>query len=133
MFRRRERVGFLRPSGDLNAIYGSATQRAGPYGTDSLDLLAAAAGAGSVGKVVRRLGLDPAQLAEAANEARASRQAGPGLTDDAKRVVEAVAHRSLARGRDASGPDLLLALATVDTAARTVLRRLKIDEISLRG
>jgi Clp amino terminal domain, pathogenicity island component len=133
MFKRRKRVTFLKTNGDLTSIYGTATGRAGPYGTDSLDLLAAAAASGSVAKVVRRFGLDPSLLAGAADEARASRHAGPGLTDDAKRVVEAVAHRSLERRRDPSGPDLLIALASVETAARAVLMNLGVDEPRLRA
>lgn len=118
---------------DLKSIYGAATERAGPYGIDSLDFLAAACGAGSGAKVIRRLALDPAELARAADEARGRRQPGPGLTDDAKRVVEAVALRSLERLREPSGPDLLVALASVETAAQAVLRSVGLDEARLRA
>lgn len=124
---------FFKPKGDLTAIYGSATERAGQYGIDSLDLLSAAAAAGSVAKVLRRLEVDLAVLAGAADEARDGRQSGPGLTDDAKRLVEAVAHRSLERRRDPAGPDLLVAMSSVDTPARAVLLDLGVDEARLRA
>ena len=132
MFGRRERVGFLQAKSDLKSIFGAATERAGPYGTDSLDFLAAACAAGSVAKVIRRLGLDPAELAAAADEARAGRQPAPGLTDDARQVVEAVALRSLERQREPNGPDLLVALASVETAAQAVLRSFGLDEARFR-
>lgn len=130
---KRERFGFLQPKSDLTSIYGAATERAGPYGTDSLDFLAAACVAGSVAKVIRRLGLDPADLAGAADAARAGRQPAPGLTDDAKQVVEAVAHRSLERQREPSGPDLLVALASVETSTQAVLRSFGLEEARLRA
>lgn len=133
VFKRRKQVGFLQSKSDLRSIYGAATERAGPYGTDSLDLLAAAAATRTVAKVIRRLGVDPSDLAGAADEGRAGRQPDPGLTDDAKGVVEAVAHGSLERQREPSGPDLLLALASVETAARAVLARFGIDEARLRA
>lgn len=133
MFKRRERVRFLQSKNDLKSIFGEATERAGPYGTDSLDFLAAAAAAATVAKVVRRLGVDPVDLGGAADEARAGRQPDPGLTEDAKRVVEAISLRSLERQREPSGPDLLVALASVETAARAVLGNLGIDEARLRA
>lgn len=133
MFKKRERMTFLKPKGDLASIFGSATERAGPYGTDSLDLLAAAVASGSVAEVVRRFGLDPSLLAGAADEARASRGTGPGLSDDAKKIVDAIARRSLERGRDPGGPDLLIALASVETAARAVLMNFGVDEARLRA
>ena len=133
MFKRRERVAFLQPKGDLKSIFGSATARAGPHGTDSLDFLAAAVASRGVANVVRRLGLEPTVFADAADRARVSRQADPGLTDDAKRVVEQVGNRSLERGLDPSGPDLLIALASVDTPAQAVLLNLGLDEPRLRS
>ena len=119
--------------GDLKSIYGAATEQAGPYGIDSLDFLGAACVAGGVAKVIRRLGFDPIELAGAADDARGRRQPGPGLTDDAKRVAEAVALRSVELQRGPSGPDLLVALASVETAAQAVLRRVGLDEARLRA
>jgi hypothetical protein len=46
---------------------------------------------------------------------------GPGLTADAKAVVEAMSTRSLESRRDATTTDLLLALATADAPSRSVL------------
>ncbi len=133
MFGRRRSVTFLHSKRDLAAIYGAATQAAGPGGTDSLDLLSAALRASTVAKLVRRLGVDPAKIVTAASQARVSRQPAPGLTDDAKRVIEAVSRRALERRREPSGPDLLLSLAAVDTAARQVLNTVGIDEARVRA
>ncbi len=74
-----------------------------------------------------------ASTAAAAIEARVSRQPGPGLTDEAKKVVEAVSDRALERRREPSGPDLLVGLATADTTARQVLNALGIDETRVRA
>jgi len=128
MFWRRQGMTFLHSKSDLKSIYRAATERAGSGGTDSLDLLTTALQARTIARLIRRLRVDPEVVAAAANEARVSRQPGSGLTDDAKRVVEAVSHRALERRREPSGPDLLVALAAADTAARQVLNALGIDE-----
>lgn len=133
MFKRREQVRFFKPKGDLSAIYGAATEGVGPHGVDSLDFLAAAVAAGSVERVLRKLGVDRAALAGAAADARDGRQPGPGLTDDAKRLVEAVAHRSIERRRDPAGPDLLVAMTAVDTPAQAVLLKMGVDEAHVRA
>jgi hypothetical protein len=133
MFRRPDRFTFLQSRRDLATIYSRATVRAGPDGTDSLDLLLAALEARQVASAMRRLGVDPAALAAAANEAHENRQPGPGLTGDAKRVVEAVSRRALERGRDPSGLDLLLGLAVADAAARQVLNGFGIDEARVQA
>jgi hypothetical protein len=133
MFGRPRGVTFRHSKRDLTAIYGAATQAAGPGGTDSLDLLSAALSASTVAKLVRSLGVDPAKAITATSQARVSREPAPGLTDDAKRVIEAVSHRALERRREPSGPDLLLSLAAVDTAARRVLNSVGIDEARVRA
>jgi hypothetical protein len=68
-----------------------------------------------------------------AEEARVTRQPGPGLTDDAKRVVEAVSYQALEARRDPSGLDHLVALAATDIAAQAVLNSMGIDETRLRA
>ena len=132
MFWRRRRPTFLHPTRDLREIYGAATASAGSHGTDSLDLLTAAVGSGALADAMRRRGIDPAVVVASAERARLTRQPSPGLTDDARRIVETVSHLALEGRRDPSGPDLLVALATTDTPARAVLNSLGIDETRLR-
>jgi len=133
MFWRRREVTFLRPKRDLRAIYTAATQGAGTNGTDSLDLLTAAAREPAVATLIRKLGVDPAVVASSASGARVIRQPDPGFTDDAKRVVEALSDRALDLRRESSGADLLLALATTDTAAQGVLSVFGIDQTRIRA
>jgi hypothetical protein len=132
MFWRRREVTFLRPKRDLRAIYSAATQGAGTNGTDSLDLLTAAAREPAVAKLIRKLGVDPAAVEASASGARVTRQPDPGFTDDAKRVVEALSNRALDQRREPSGADLLLVLATTDTAAQGVLSVFGIDQTRIR-
>ena len=131
--RRRRADRFLHPDDELRTIYGQATAAAGAGGTDSIDLLTAALAAPSVAELIRRLGADPRAIAVAASTARPARQPDPGLTDDAKRVVETVGQRSLARRRNATAVDLLVALTVVETPVRGVLAAEGLDEPRVRA
>lgn len=99
-------------------------------GTDSLDLLAAATEARPVAKLLRELGLDHEALVHHASAARVAIKE-PGLTPDAKRIIEAVSHRSLERRRNATAMDLFVALATTPGPARDVLIGQGLDEARL--
>ena len=105
----------------------SARDRDRADGTGSLDLLVAATAAKPVAKVLRQLGIDPAVVAQRANATRGPRSE-PGLTADAKRVVEAASQRSMAQRRDMTSMDLLIALAATPGPARDVLLSLGLDE-----
>lgn len=129
----RRRSGFYQPDRKLRDIFACATATASARdrdradGTGSLDLLVAAMGAKPVAKVLRQVGLDPAAVALLANASRGPRSE-PGLTADAKRVVEAVSQRSLAHRRDMTPIDLLIALAETPGPARDILLGLGLDE-----
>ena len=129
----RRRSGFYQADPTLRDILGSATAMASARhrdradGTGSLDLLVAATAAKPVAEVLRQVGIDPAAVAQRANSSRGPRTE-PGLTADAKRVVEAASQRSLANRRDMTSIDLLVALAETPGPAREVLLGLGLDE-----
>ncbi len=123
----------LKPQGGLTNVFGTATARSGGYGTDSLDLLFAAAAASSGARILRRLGVDPSGVQRAADHVRANRQPEPGLTDDAKRVAEALARHALEGQRNPNTLDLLISLASVDSPAQEVLMAAGVDEARLRA
>jgi hypothetical protein len=136
MFRRDKRYAFFHPDRGLQRAYGTATAMASgrnpdlAQGTDSLDLLVAAIAAKPVGQLLRRLDLDGDAIVQRATAARVP-VAEPGLTPDAKRVVEAVGHRSLDRRRNATPLDLLVALAGVPGPAKAVLIGVGLNEARL--
>jgi hypothetical protein len=130
LFRRREEIRFLRPDRSLSKVIGTATALAGPRGTDELDLLRAALAAKPARKTLRMLGIDAQAIADAAalqqhvvNE--------PGLTDDAKRVFEALSHRCLERQRNGTVVDLLVALVSTPGRAQAVMREMGAGEAEL--
>jgi hypothetical protein len=133
MFSRRPRVGFLHPDRSLNAILGAATAAASARnrdradGTSSLDFLVAATEAKPVAKLLRSLDIDPREAVQRANALRVSTDE-PGLTPDAKLIIEAAMKRALEHRRDAKSVDLFFALATMAGPARDILRDLGLDE-----
>lgn len=135
--RSRKPVKFFHVDRDLAAVLAAATEQAGPVGIDALDLLTAAIDyGGGIAGLIRRFGSKPTDVKIAADLARAPRQGKPGLSEDAKAVMEAVSQTSLARRQNSSSADLMEALLTVDSPARAVLRTCGIDEAavgSLRG
>lgn len=136
MFRRDKRYAFFRPDRGLQRAYGTATAMASArnperaYGTDSLDLLVAAIEARSIAQLLRRLDLDRNAIVAHATAARVP-VTEPGLTPDARRVVEAVSRRSLDRRRNATTLDLLVSLAGIPGPAKSVLVGLGLDEARL--
>jgi hypothetical protein len=128
----RPDIVFLHPRRDLRAVYGAASARASGAGVDSLDLLDAALASALVATLLREQGIDPSVAKAVAAHARTSREPSPGLTDDARRVIETVSRWAVERRREPGSGDLLLALAAVDTPARVVLRSLGLDAAAIR-
>ncbi len=129
----RNRWIFLRPRRRFHQVMAAAGREAGGGGIDSLDLLVATIAAPEGAELLTRLNGDPQAIEVAARQARVARNPSPGLTDDAKVVVEAVSHRALL---DRAGPDvqaLLVGLALADCPARRVLSRHGIDASRLIG
>lgn len=130
-FFRRNRWAFFHPRRDVKKVMAVAALEAGSSGIDSLDLLVATLDTPRAARVVKDLGGDPRVIEIAARGARASRDPRPGLTDDAKAVVEAVGHRAILARADWDVQDLLVALATADCLARQVLNAHRIDAAAL--
>jgi hypothetical protein len=121
-FFRRGRGTFFHPSPGVNDVMGVATREADAAGTDSLDILVATLATPKAVRVVKDLGGDPRAIQIAAPTARISRDPRPGLTNDAKAVVEAVGHRAILARANPDIQDVLVALAAADCLARQVLR-----------
>jgi hypothetical protein len=136
MLRRRERFRFFREDRGLQRAYGTAAAMASArnperaQGADSLDLLIAATDARPVAKLLRRLDLDRDATVRRANAARIVID-DPGLTPDARRVIEAVTHRALEQQRNPTPVDLFVALAGTPGPAHEVLLDLGLDEARL--
>jgi hypothetical protein len=111
----------------------AASLEAGPAGIDSLDLLVSALRAHKVARLVVKLGVDPVALSGAARSAGSTRHPSPGLTDDAKAVVEACSRRALETRKRSDVEDLLIGLSIADCAAGVVLREHGISEDRLIG
>jgi hypothetical protein len=107
-------------------VIAAATQEAGAAGVDSLDVLVATLDIPKIARLVTGLGASPQAIQVAARQARADRDPRPGLTDDAKAVVEAASAPSTHRS-DPDVQDLLVGLAVADCQARQVLRAHGID------
>jgi hypothetical protein len=80
---------------------------------------------------VTAMGGDPRAIQAAAVASRSVRLPGPGLTDDAKRVIEAMSSRSLLNRADAEVDDLLVGLAAADCLARPLLTAQGITAVGL--
>jgi hypothetical protein len=120
-FFRRGRGTFFHPGPGVTDVIGAATREAGDAGTDSLDILVAALATPKAVRVVKNLGGDPRAIQIAARTARISRDPTPGLTNDAKAVVEAMGQRAILARANPDIEDVLDALATADCLARRVL------------
>jgi hypothetical protein len=132
-FFRRSRRTFLRPRRGFWEIMAAAGQEAGAAGVDSLDLLVATLDIPRVARLVTGLGASPQAIQVAARQARTDRDPRPGLTDDAKAVVEAASHRALIARSDPDVQDLLVGLSVADCQARQVLRAQGIEAERLIG
>lgn len=127
MFLRRRRMTLLHPGRDVRETVALATDRAGGRATDSLDLLAAATETKAVARLLAARGVQKQAVLDATVATRTD--AGPpGLADDARRVMDTMMRRSVERRREPSIVDLLVALATTDSPARSALRALGIVE-----
>jgi len=124
---------FLRPKRSIRDVLGAATREAGSAGIDSLDLLVTTLDTSKAARVVKDLGPTPITIQTAARAGRPSRDQGPGLTDDAKRVIDALGQRAIQRRADPDVVDLLVALATADCLARQILHDHGIDAASFDG
>ena len=126
-FRRNRRtVTFLHPRRGFCEVMAAATQEAGAAGVGSLDVLVATLDIPKIARLVTGLGASPQAIQVAARQARTDRDPRPGLTDDAKAVVEAASAPSTHRS-DPDVQDLLVGLAVADCQARQVLRAHGID------
>jgi hypothetical protein len=130
-FFRRKRVRMLHSGRAHRKIFAAATLEAGAHGTDSLDLLVATLDTTEAKRVIKALGADPQAIQSAARGARTDREPEPGLSLDAKAVVEAVAQRVLLAGTDSDIADVLVALAAAKCLAREVLGAHGIDAAGL--
>lgn len=120
-FFRRGRATFSHPTSRVTDMMGVATREAGAAGIDSLDLLVATLATPTAVRLVKDLGGDPRAIQVAARTARISRDPAPGLTNDAKAVVEAMSQRAILARADPDIEDVLVALAAADCLARRVL------------
>ena len=120
-FFRRGRGTFFHPTSGVNDVMGVATREAGAAGIDSLDLLVAALATPKAVRLVEDLGGDPRAIQIAARTARINRDPAPGLTNDAKAVVEAMGQRAILARANPDIQDVLVALAAADCLARRVL------------
>lgn len=132
-FFRRNRATFLKPRRGFQGVMAAATRDAGAGGIDSLDLLQATLDQPEAARLVIGLGADPRALQVATRKARATREAAPGLTDDAKAVIEAVSDRAHLARSDFGVQELLIGLAVADCRARRVLDAHGIDADRLIG
>jgi len=124
----RDSITFLREHPDFRQAVAAALQDAGPAGVDSVDLLLAAAGTLRGGCILARLGVDAARIQEHAPKTRLQRVGKPGMTEDAKKVIEAISLRAICQRRGPDIRDLLVGLANTDCVARDVLKQNGIDE-----
>jgi hypothetical protein len=130
--RNRPTVTFLHPRRGFWEVMTAATQEAGAAGVDSLDVLVATLDVPRVARLVTGLGASAQAIQVAARQAHTDRDPRPGLTDDAKAVVEAACSPSTHRS-DPDVQDLLVGLAVADCQARRVLRAHGIDAERLIG
>ena len=130
-FFRPKRVRLLHLGRGYSNVFDAAIREAGVGGIDSLDLLVAALDTTKATRVIKALGADSRAIQSAARRARTDRDPEPGLTPDAKAVVEAVAHRAVLAGSDSSIADLLAALAAANCLAQQVLQAHGIDAVRL--
>lgn len=126
-FFRRNRWTFLRPRRGFREVIAAAGREAGPAGIGSLDLLVATLANAKVARLVRRLDADPGAIQAAARQANMDRDPLPGLSEDAKAVVEAATHRALAARSEPDAQHLLLGCAIADCRAKRVLEAHGID------
>jgi hypothetical protein len=116
----------------LKQVVASALSDAAPFGVDSVDLLVAAVDTREGSDLLARLGVNVPTLRDAVRASR-SRPAEPGLSDDAKRVIEAASMWALERERGPDLQDLLIGIAKANCRGRDVLNNCGIDEERLVG
>jgi len=119
---RRGRGAFSRPTSRVTDVMGVATREAGAAGIDSLDLLVATLVTPKAVRLVTDVGGDPRAIQVAARSARTSRDPAPGLTNDAKAVIEAMSRRAALARANPDIEDVLVALAAADCLAQGVLK-----------
>jgi hypothetical protein len=124
---------FLKSRPAYDETFAAAIGEAGPAGVDSLHLLTAALDNAKVARLLIDLGGDPSIIRAAAHSAHSNGEGGPGLTDDAKAVVEACSNRALIEGKGPDVDDLLLGMASAQCKARQVLNANGIDENRVRA
>lgn len=130
-FFRRKRVRMLHPGRAYRKVFAAAAREADGQAIDSLGLSVAVLDTTHAARVVTALGADPRAVQSAAREARIGRDREPGLSLDAKVVVEAVAHQAVLAGTNFEIADLLMALAAANCLARQVLEAHGIDATGL--
>jgi len=113
---------FLKPDRTLRAVLASASREAGDGGITSLHLLIAALGRPEVRILFTQGGSDAAAVRAATQLAiQREERFAPGLTDDAKRVIDMLAHRSVWARRAPDAADVIWALLDAECEAKTVL------------
>lgn len=118
----------LRPREGFREVMNAAVEEAGDSGTDSLDFLVAVLGVAEAALVISGLGADPKEIQATARLLGADPIPGPGLTDDAKAVVEAAMDRAVPAARAPDVLDILFGLVAADCRARLTLHARGIDE-----
>ena len=119
---------YLRPLDEFREVMNGAVEAAGGSGTDSLDFFVAVLGVPQAALVISGLGADPIELQSAARLLGAEPVPGPGMTDDAKAVIEPAMDRAMAAGRAPGVLDILFGLVRADCRARLTLNARGIDE-----
>ena len=112
---------FAHPDRSFQSAITTALQEAGEGGCDSLNVLLAVLDTSVGSHLITTLGVSPAAIRDAAIKSPSAREAGPGLTEDAKAVIEEAVQRALVTG---SAPDvaaLLVGLTQAPCLARPIL------------
>ena len=126
-------AAFIGPDSGYQEVVAAAGRGHDRGGISSFDLLFATLGAAAAVELVIALGASPGQMQTAARAASPAGPPMPGLTDDAKAVIEAAINQALAAGRGPNVRDLLLALASAECPAREVLAAFGINAERLTG
>jgi hypothetical protein len=117
----KDRPTFRHPTRGFQDVMAAAGEEAGSGGIDSLDLLIATVATAGGEQLLTKLGGSADAIRVAALEARSDREPSPGLTNDAKVVIEIAMSRALRISVDPGIPDVLVGLVLADCLARPVL------------
>ena len=90
-------------------------------GMNSLGLVIAVLDTKRPVALIRGVGAQPEAIRASARASLALAEPALGVSDDAKRVIEAAIHRSMRRPADTDEVDLLVGLASADCLARPIL------------